>query len=313
MDVDLSSLSRKELQALAKAKQNAANNELLRAWETSQHVKNLHKLQTFGSKAMLSYAKSASSDPAYGETLRHPPTLPPTRQLAATIASHGIIQPLVVRRLGEPGPNERFELIAGERRWRASQRAGLKEVPVVVKDVTPEKAFELALIENLQRQDLNPIEVAEAYQRLLDDHGHTHEEVAEQMGKSRVTVTNALRLLKLPDAVRAFLADGSLSEGHGRALLGAPDDKTMLELARKAVKSGLSVRSVEATVRQLNSDEPEEPKKDAKSAAVRDLEERFSRRVGTRVSVDHKGKGGQVVIRYTNLDELDRIIATLGV
>lgn len=234
-------------------------------------------------------------------------------ELAATIATHGIIQPLVVRRLGEPGPDERFELIAGERRWRASQRAGLKEVPVVVKDVTPEKAFELALIENLQRQDLNPIEVAEAYQRLLDDHGHTHEEVADQMGKSRVAVTNALRLLKLPASVRAFLADGSLSEGHGRALLGAPDDKTMLELARKAVKGGLSVRSVEATVRALKSGPPKEPKKTDKSAAVRDLEERFSRRVGARVSVDHKGKGGQVVIRYTNLDELDRIIASLGV
>ena len=237
-------------------------------------------------------------------------------ELAATIASHGIIQPLVVRRLGEPGPNERFELIAGERRWRASQRAGLKEVPVVVKDVSPEEAFELALIENLQRQDLNPIEVAEAYQRLLDDHGHTHEAVAEQMGKSRVAVTNALRMLRVPAAVRAFLADGSLSEGHGRALLGAPDDATMLELARNAVKTGQSVRSVEATVRQLKADAPKEPKdrkKDTKSAAVRDLEERFSRRVGTRVSVDHKGKGGQVVIRYTNLDELDRIIATLGV
>jgi ParB family chromosome partitioning protein len=235
-------------------------------------------------------------------------------ELAATIRAHGIIQPLVVRRLGEPGPQERFELIAGERRWRAAQRAGLLEVPVVVKDVSPEKAFELALIENLQRQDLNPIEVAEAYQRLLDDHGHTHEEVAQQMGKSRVAVTNSLRLLKLPDAVRALLADGSLAEGHGRALLGVDDEKLMIELARKAVKGGYSVRKVEDVVRKAKRDEKPKPKKeDDKTASVRDLEERFARRVGARVSVNHKGKGGQVVIRYADLDELDRIIDVLGV
>src|SRR5690606_9289217 len=136
---------------------------------------------------------------------------------AATIREHGVIQPLVVRRVGD----DRFELIAGERRWRASQRAGLKEVPVVVKDVTPQKAFELALIENVQREDLNPIEVAEAYQRLLEDHVETQEDLARVVGKSRVAITNSLRLLKLPTKVRAMIRVGTLSEGHGRALLGA--------------------------------------------------------------------------------------------
>jgi ParB family chromosome partitioning protein len=232
-------------------------------------------------------------------------------ELAATIAEHGIIQPLVVRRLGEPGPDERFELIAGERRWRASQQAGLKEVPVVVKDVSPQKAFELALIENLQRQDLNPIEIAEAYQRLLDDLGHTQEQLAQRVGKSRVAVTNAIRLLKLPDAVRTMLNDGTLSEGHGRALLGAPDAETMIDVARKAARGRFSVRKVEQLVRLKREPSADAPKPD-KSAGVRDLEARLSRVLGTRVSVEHRGPGGKVQVSYSDLDELDRIIATVG-
>jgi ParB family chromosome partitioning protein len=237
-------------------------------------------------------------------------------ELAATIREHGVIQPLVVRRIGEPGPDERFELIAGERRWRASQRAGLREVPVVVKDVSPEKAFELALIENLQRQDLNPMEIAEAYQRLLDDLGHTQEQLALRVGKSRVAVTNALRLLKLPPQVRMMLNDGTLSEGHGRALLGAPNDATMIDVARKAARGHLSVRKVEQLVRTRRSSEP--PKDEAeestrsRGAAVRDLETRLTRALGARVRVEHKGPGGKVVVSYADLDELDRIIEVVG-
>ncbi len=236
-------------------------------------------------------------------------------ELAATIATHGIIQPLVVRRLGEAGRDETFEIIAGERRWRAAQRAGLKEVPVVVKDVSPNDAFELALIENLARQDLNPIEVAEAYQRLLDDLGHTQEALADRMGRSRVAITNALRLLKLPEPVRALLSDGSLSEGHGRALLGAPDDQTMVDLARKAVRGKLSVRKVEQLVKGQKPDADPTPAKppEKKSAAVRDLEDRLTRRFGARAVVEHKGKGGKLVVSYADLDELDRIIERLGV
>ena len=234
--------------------------------------------------------------------------------LATTIEEHGVIQPLVVRRLGDPGPNERYEIIAGERRWRAAQRAGLKEVPIVVKDVTPAEAFEMALIENVQRQDLNPVEVAEAYQRLLDDHGYTQEEVARRVGKSRVAVTNSLRLLRLPDSVRAMLGDGRLSEGHGRALLAASDPSTMVTVAQQAVRGRLSVRRLERLLRR--SKEGSSPSKDGeaapKSPGIRDLETRLGRRLGARVSVEHRGPGGKLVVSYADLDELDRIIALLG-
>jgi ParB family chromosome partitioning protein len=238
-------------------------------------------------------------------------------ELAATIRAHGVIQPLVVRRLpGSTSPaDERYEIIAGERRWRASQRAGLKDVPVVVKDVSSHEAFEMALVENLQRQDLNPLEVAEAYQRLLEDHGHTQEELAERVGKSRVAVTNSLRLLKLPEQVRGMLADGTLSEGHGRALLGAPDEDTMLTLARRAARSRLSVRKVEQLIRSARSTPGEAPApapNGDKSAGVRDLEARLGRRLGARTAIEHAGPGGRLVVSYSDLDELDRILEIIG-
>jgi len=224
-------------------------------------------------------------------------------ELAATIKAHGIIQPIVARQLA----NDRYEIIAGERRWRAAQRAGLKDVPVVVKEASAEKAFELALIENLQREDLNPIEIAIAYERLLEDHGHTQEQLAERVGKSRSTVTNALRLLKLPTRVRTMVSDGTLSEGHGRALLGAPDEATLVGLANKTARGRLSVRKVEqlirAAKRPARKNEPA-----AKSASVRDLEQRLTRRLGARVAVEHKGPGGRLSVSYADLDELDRIL-----
>lgn len=227
-------------------------------------------------------------------------------ELAATIREHGIIQPLVVRRVAD----DRYELIAGERRWRAAQRAGKKEVPVVVKDVSPEAAYELALVENLQREDLNPIEVAEAYARLLEGRGGSQEELAQRLGKSRVTVTNALRLLRLPEEVRDMVRDGALSEGHGRALLGAQDVESMVVLARRASREGLSVRKIESLVRRARRT-PEEREPDAKNANLRDLEARLGRRLGTRTAVEHKGPGGKLVIHYTDLDALDRILDLL--
>ena len=234
-------------------------------------------------------------------------------ELAATIAEHGVIQPLVVRRIGD----DRFEIIAGERRWRAAQRAGKKDVPVVVKDVTPDKAFEMALVENLQREDLNPMEVAEAYQRLLADHGSTQADLAKTVGKSRVAVTNALRLLKLPARVHDLLRAGAISEGHGRALLGAPDEQTMIAVARQAARGQLTVRKVEQLVRRAKKRKPGDGGKPGpgggKSASVRDLEQRLSRRLGARTTVEHKGPGGTITVRYADLDELDRIIATLDV
>ena len=231
-------------------------------------------------------------------------------ELAASIGEHGVIEPLVVRRA--PGGGERYELIAGERRWRAAQRAGLREVPVVVKDVSSLQAFELALVENVQRADLDPIELAEALDRLLREHGYTHEKLASVLQKDRSTVTNALRLLKLPPRVRSLVVDGRLSEGHARALLGAETEKAIDAIAEKVVAGKLSVRQTEELVRAAKA--PPKPNAKApatKSLAVKDLEGRLSRRLGTRVEVrDRKGKG-EVVVSYGSLDELDRVLALI--
>ena len=172
-------------------------------------------------------------------------------ELAASIKEHGLLEPIVVRRV--PNATDKFEIIAGERRWRASQKAGLREVLVIVKDVSPKIAFELALIENVQREDLNPVELAEALDRLVKEHGYTQDQLAERMGKDRTTISNSLRLLKLPVAVRARVISGELSEGHARALLGVEGASKIEDLAEKAVRGRLSVRAVEALVRGAKS------------------------------------------------------------
>jgi ParB family chromosome partitioning protein len=232
-------------------------------------------------------------------------------ELTASIQSHGVLEPLVVRRL--PG-EERFEIVAGERRWRAAQRAGLREVPVHVRDVNERSAFELALVENVQREDLNPIEFAEAIDRLISEHSYTQESLAALLNKDRSTVANALRLLKLPKKVRAMVVSGQLSEGHARALLGAPDDANIEQLADKVVQRKLSVREIEALVRALKAKKSGDTAGggEGKSAGVRDLELRLARRYGARCEVrDRKGAGGEIVIRYGDLDELDRILEQL--
>lgn len=235
-------------------------------------------------------------------------------ELTASIREHGVIEPLVVRR-AQPGA-DRFELIAGERRWRAAQRAGLKEVLVVVKDVSTKEAFELALVENVQRADLNPIEVAEAFDRLVREHGYTQEAVAERVGKDRTTVANSLRLLKLPARIRAMVITRELTEGHGRALLGAPTEKAMNDIAEKVALGKLPVRKVEEMVRasreRARSPSKPDPAPAGKSAAIRDLEARLMRRLGTRVEVRDKDGAGELHIAYGSLDELDRLLAQLG-
>lgn len=237
-------------------------------------------------------------------------------ELSASIREHGLIEPLVVRRAQQGA--DRYEIIAGERRWRAAQRAGLKDVLVVVKDVSPKDAFELALVENLQREDLNPIEIAEAYDRLIREHGYTHDSLADRVGKNRTTVSNSLRLLKLPPRVRTMVVSGDLSEGHARALLGAPDEKAMSDIADKAVRGRLPVRKVEELVRATRPKGAEGGKgagpdrSGAKSPAVKDLEARLMRKLGTKVEVrDREGKG-ELVVAYASLDELDRLIGLLG-
>lgn len=228
-------------------------------------------------------------------------------ELSQSIKEHGLLEPLVVRRA--PGHADKFEIIAGERRWRASQRAGLKEVLVVVKDVSPKSAFELALVENVQREDLNPIELAEAYDRLVKEHGYTQDALATRVHKDRATVTNVLRLLKLPVGVRNKIVSGELSEGHGRALLGADGAQAIEQLAEKVIRGQLNVRATEALVRgQKKKKEGKGTSSQAKTASVRDLEQRLSRTLGTKVEVRDKGNRGEIAIPYADLDALDRVL-----
>lgn len=231
-------------------------------------------------------------------------------ELAASIREHGVLEPILVRRRTSGG----FEIIAGERRWRAAQQAGLKEVPIFVHDLDDEAAFEAALVENLQREDLNPMETARAFQRLADDFGYTQEIIATKVGKERSTVANALRLLKLPKDVMDLVEGGELSEGHGRALLAAPSVSSMKKLARSAVSKGWSVREAERQARRLARGDTDgaKPQKQAKSTNVRDLEGRLSRALGSSTKIHESGKeSGQVRITYSSFDELDRLIEKL--
>jgi ParB family chromosome partitioning protein len=229
-------------------------------------------------------------------------------ELAQSIREHGIIEPLVVRKKGDE-----YELIAGERRWRAAQRAGLREVLVVVRELSAKDAFELALIENIQREDLNAIEFAEALSRLIDEHAYTQETLADRMGKDRSTVANALRLLKLPEKVRRMVVQAELSEGHARALLGAPDESSLAKLADKVTTGRLSVRQTEALVRAAKAGQNGKKRAGAasKTAAVKDLETRLARKLGAKCEVRDKEGKGEIVVRYASLDELDRLLELL--
>jgi ParB family chromosome partitioning protein len=231
-------------------------------------------------------------------------------ELAQSIREHGVLEPLVVRKRSEG----QFEIVAGERRWRAAQRAGLREVMVVVRDVSTRDAYELALIENVQREDLDPIEFAEALDRLLKEHGYTQERLAERVSKDRSTIANALRLLRLPKTVREKVVNGELSEGHARALLGAPNDEVLTDLADKVVKGHLSVRQTESLVRGTKAKAGADGAKGApkaKSANVRDIEGRLEKRLGTRVELRDRDGAGEIVLKYTSWDELDRLLEDL--
>ena len=228
-------------------------------------------------------------------------------ELAQSIKEHGLIEPLVVRRRGEG----EFEIIAGERRWRAAQRAGLREVLVVVRDVSARDAYELALIENVQREDLDPIEFAEALDRLVKEHGYTQDTLAQRVGKDRSTIANALRLLRLPKPVRERVVSGELSEGHARALLGAPTDDALVDLADKVVKGHLSVRQTESLVRGAKQKAGGKAAPKAKSVNVRDMESRLERRLGAKVEVRDRDDKGEIVVKYASWDELDRILALI--
>jgi ParB family transcriptional regulator, chromosome partitioning protein len=226
-------------------------------------------------------------------------------ELARSIQSNGIIQPIVVRKV-----EGAYEIVAGERRWRASQRAGLLKVPVVVRDIPEERLLAAALIENIQREDLNPIEEAQAYRRLVDDYQLTQEQIADAVGKDRSSVANFLRLLRLPQDVRANLASGALSMGHARALLALPDEDSQLRVARDIVTKNLSVRETEALVKKGTTPaSPKEPPQ--KDVHTRAAEEKLRFVLGTRVRIERKRRGGQIEIDFESEDELQRIYEAL--
>jgi ParB family transcriptional regulator, chromosome partitioning protein len=226
-------------------------------------------------------------------------------ELARSIRVNGIIQPVVVRKV-----DGGYEIVAGERRWRAAQRAGLLKIPVVVRDIAEERLLAVALIENIQREDLNPIEEAHAYRRLAEDYQLTQEQIAEAVGKDRSSIANHVRLLKLPQEVRASVGSGALSMGHARALLGLPDDSSQLRLARDVVAKHLSVRETEALVKKATEPVRIKPAAD-KDVHTRAAEERLRFALGTRARINRKRKGGTIEIDFGTEDELQRIFEVL--
>lgn len=224
-------------------------------------------------------------------------------ELAASIREHGLIQPLIVRQEGTG-----YTLIAGERRWRASQLAGLSEVPVVVKEASPQAMLELALIENIQRADLNPIEEALAYQQLIDDFGLTQEAVAGRVGKSRPTVANIVRLLNLPESIQEAVNNEQISGAHARALLPLPSPESQMAVMKSIISQGLSVRQVEAIVAKIKTAEKPKPRQVTRlSAEMAAIESEFRHRLGTQVKIQPGENGGRVVINYYSDEELQAI------
>jgi ParB family chromosome partitioning protein len=241
-------------------------------------------------------------------------------ELVASVREHGVLQPLVVTPMGDgEGAAGRYHLVAGERRWRAAKLAGLTRVPVVVRGTTPRELLELALVENLQRADLNPIEEANAFQQLAEELGLTQEEIGRRIGRSRIAVANTIRLLQLPASVQQAVIDGVLSEGHARAILGLPDREAQRRMAGLAAERGLSVRQTEELVRRAQAAErPRDghalPRR--RDADVAEVEARFQEALGTKVTLNRSRRGGRLVIHYYDDEQLqelyDRLSASEG-
>ncbi len=230
--------------------------------------------------------------------------------LVDSIKEKGIIQPVIVRKTS----SNSYQLIAGERRWRAAKIAGLIGIPAIVKEAAPEEALELALIENIQREDLNPVETAEAFQKLINEFKLTHDDISKKVGKDRATVTNYLRILKLPFEIKKWIAEGSLSMGHAKALLQVENQRLQTEIAGKVIKYALSVRETEALCKKGFMPQPH-PSATSKSKdpQIASLEEKMMHRLGTKVRLIHKSnkKGGRIEIEYYSLEELDRLLEIL--
>ena len=229
--------------------------------------------------------------------------------LADSIRIHGIIQPLTVRRLA----TGYYQIIAGERRWRAAKAAGLVEVPAVIIEADDRKVMELGLIENLQREDLNPAEEAKGFKCLMEDYGLTQEQVAERMGKSRPAVANTLRLLALPEDILALLEEGKLSAGHCRAILGAPSPALQREVAKRVLDAQLSVRQTEALVKALSKHKKEKPKEEGPdlSLYLGEIEKDLGGRLGRRVKINQHGKKGRIELEYYNTEDLEGLLSLL--
>jgi len=229
-------------------------------------------------------------------------------ELVASIKEKGVIQPVIVRKTA----GSVYQLIAGERRWRSAKLAGLDRIPVIVKDAAPVEALELALIENIQREDLNPLETAEAFQRLIKDFNLTHDDLSRKVGKDRATVTNYIRILKLPANIRKWIAEGSLSIGHAKALLQVDNQKLQIEIASRIIRKGLSVREAEALCKKGSSVKTISKSKTAKDPQIASLEEKMMHSLGTKVRLIHKSnKKGRIEIEYYSLDDLDRLLEIL--
>lgn len=223
-------------------------------------------------------------------------------ELASSIQQHGLIQPIVLRKL-----KTGYEIVAGERRWRACRIVGLKEVPCIVKELTDEENMLLAIIENMQREDLNPIEEAEGLKQMIDTYGLTQEQVSYSVGKSRPYITNSLRLLKLPEEVRTLTASGEISVGHAKALAAVKDRDKQITLAKKTAKDGLSVRQIELMAKEIKAPARKAPKV-KKSADEKKIEEDMKNALGTKVNLNRKGKKGKIEIEFYSDEELERLI-----
>ena len=228
----------------------------------------------------------------------------PLKELAVSIKEKGVLQPVIVSRAGDGT----FRLVAGERRWRAATIAGLKKIPALIKNVASKDSLEIALIENIQREDLNPIEAAEAFNRLMTEHSLTQEELSDKVGKDRATIANYLRLLKLPDEVKSLMYNGSLSMGHAKAILSMEGRIQQIEAAGKIIRKGLSVREAELLSKKISKPRLSNPPKDPQ---ISSLEEKLIKSLGTKVRILHKGKKGQIEIEYYSLEELEKLLEIL--
>lgn len=227
-------------------------------------------------------------------------------ELADSIMSHGLIQPVVLRAAGRG-----YEIVAGERRWRAARRAGLKEIPCIVRELSDEENMLLAIIENMQREDLNPIEEAEGLNQMIETYGLTQSEVSKSVGKSRPYITNSLRLLKLPEKIRGFVSEGSISAGHARALVSVEDEERQEAIAEAVIRDGLSVRQIEKMAQEKKASGRKSPAARSKPADVRSLEEELKDVLGTRVNLSQRGKKGKIEIEFYSREELERLIDLL--